>query len=154
MIDACKGLRYIHDKGFVVGSLCPQNIFYHPHNEPWGKLHVPGLHKLDDRGRDKDYSRFPYYFTCDNPIEENDDVLAAAVIVVEGLWADENKRDSFNDHVSMPLKYDHQPAKVINDLIPDFKRFKSGFRPLALVLEQIANGQITKITPLIDALTG
>lgn len=58
-----------------------------------------------------------------------------AVVIMEGLWADANRRDDWKNHVSMPLKYDYQPTRVLNDFLPDFKGYDHPYRPLALVIE-------------------
>lgn len=79
-------------------------------------------------------------------------VLAMAVVIMEGLWADANRRDDWRNHVSMPLKYNHRPAELIHDFLPDYKRSDSQFRPLALVLEKIVYGRESKLDNLIKVM--
>lgn len=75
-----------------------------------------------------------------------------AVVIIEGLWADANRRQDWRDHISMPLKYNHSPAELIHDFIPDYKILDSPFRPLALMLEKIAKGQVTNMKALIEVM--
>lgn len=73
-----------------------------PNEVPWGKLHVPGLARADNEEREHPYATFPYYCENNQTISQADDVVAMAVIVMEGLWADTNRRDDWHNHIKMP----------------------------------------------------
>lgn len=152
VIDALSSVEFLHEHGFVSGSLCPRNILYHPSDVPWGKHHVPGLKEDDDTPRDLNFAKWPYYIEGDTSISEEDDIIAAAVIVVECLLADENSRDSWKDYVKLEDKYDYQPAKLILDLVRPWKRDECPYAPLALILERIALGEVDTMNVLVEAL--
>lgn len=116
--------------------------------EPWGKLHVPSLSATESSRRDHIYSTWPYYAQNDKPIGEYDDTLAAAVLIVEGLYADLGRRQTWHDLLRLRDKYHNDPANLIHDVVYYWKQPDDPLRPLALVLEQVAKGQITEINIL------
>ena len=79
-----------------------ENIICIPNMISWAKLHVPGLVRAGSEVRENHYAEFPYYSKSNDQITQHDDIVAMAVVIMEGLWADANRRDDWRNHISMP----------------------------------------------------
>lgn len=120
------------------GSVSAKTLLFQPYHIPWAKIHVPGLQKADEAPRHPKFAQWPYYVESEQLLGLEDDVVAFAVMILESLYSDLNLRDYWNDLVKLEDKYDYQPCKLIEDVIPRFKVLDHPYRPLALVLEAIA----------------
>ena len=92
----------MHQLGYTLGSLCAQNVYYVGVAIPYGKLHIPGLQKLGVKPRNLSHALWPYYEQVQDPITVESDVLAAAVLVLEALHADEPCRSTWKELISQP----------------------------------------------------
>jgi len=132
--------------------MAAKNIMYKPDNKAWGVLHTPGLVEKDSKCLDRKHGHWPYYREHDDFISEQDDTLAAAVVIVECIFADLGGRKSWFDYLLLKEShYGSDPAMIIHDLIPNWKKFENPLRPLALALEKVARGEITSISVLAVA---
>ena len=120
-MDVILGVQYLHEHGFLAGSISSKNILYHPSDVAWGKLHCPGIQEASDVPRNINFAKWPYYSEGADPLTEEDDLIAVTVVVIECMFADQNCRDSWWDLLKLEDKYDYKPENLIHDLLLQFK---------------------------------
>ena len=135
LLDALEALQWLHSNDCISGSVSANNVFYKPDDRPRGLLHAPALREGNEKPRNKEEGHWPYYRENDGPIGADDDILAAAVLISECLFADSVARRCWNDLILLGDKYDYNPGNLILDVSHHWKQMDDPLRPLALTLE-------------------
>lgn len=115
---------------------------------------MPGLMEANRNGRDDKFAKWPYYAENGEPIKTEDDVVAMAIVIAQGLHADDNVLDHWLNNASLQDKHGYDPRSFLSDCLTDFKDPKNQHRhrDIALKLESVAKGEIKEALSLYESL--
>lgn len=142
LYDVLEGLCWLHDQGFVAGSIAPGNILFKANKEPWGLIHLPGLSKVNDNSGVPLFAQWPYYSNIKKFVTFSDDVVAAAIVIVEGLYSDLNLRRDWNNMVNNRYRYENDPKSFLKRALMYFEDASTPYDDLIETLNQVGRGEV------------
>ena len=152
VFDVLKGIDQCHQQGYVTGSIDPTNILFNWTTCPKGFLHAPGLVEVDTEKNHK-WARFPYYNESKSTISIEDEVIAAAVLLVECMWADlPQMRETWREYLYCPQTFDGKPRNLLRRHLDRLLSDECASPELLKELQNIEKGKIKSLTPVIKAL--
>lgn len=154
VLDAFDAVKYLHEQGFIAASISAENVYYAPTKHPHACLHVPGLRKVALlQPREKKWSSWPYYCQNEEPLTQFDDVIAASVLLVEILLADDYCRKEWPELVANHERTHDDPLMLLARELGRFEgKNHQQVAPILGVIKQVLAGEVRAIEPLSEAV--